>query len=464
MNKYFKRIIAFLCFLLMFATAACGGKNTTSESGEGTPVITEKLTSQPVYSKYYDYLGGKNVMPIGTYGGPQISQLTDEFFTLFKECGIGFFSSTVDGSNDKANAEKFLDLCDEYEIGTFLTMSSIRGHNVAAVMTTEKLETALSEFAGHESFMGFELQDEPTVAQTVTLNKTVKAFEASRYAYLDMYYNALPDYAEPTSLSGSIDYGITFEEYCRGYIENLEATYFSYDYYPFGKYGTISQNYITCMATVRNVCEDMGVPFWTYIQCGADFGYGLKECIPDEDRFRWNVATCLAYGAKGIQYFTLSQWSGFYDAIKDNDPEAETRVGMIGAKNNINQWYYYAKDANAHIAAVDSILMNATNMGVIFNGTSPVKQSTGREVITSEKFRQLIAVEGSSALVGCFDYKGGTALYVVNNSVTKKGTIRLDFDNNYYYLVTQKTVTTEKTGRSLELSLDKGEGVLVVLR
>ena len=66
--------------------------------------------------------------------------------------------------------------------------------------------------------------------------------------------------------------------------------------------------------------------------------------------------------------------------------------------------------------------------------------------------------------MGCFDYKGGTALYVVNNSVTKTGTITLNFDNNYYYEIIKKTEKVEKTGKQLTLTLDKGEGVLIVLK
>ena len=63
--------------------------------------------------------------------------------------------------------------------------------------------------------------------------------------------------------------------------------------------------------------------------------------------------------------------------------------------------------------------MNANNVGVIFHGESPVTKSTGSEVIAENKFRQLTSVSGSDALIGCFDYCGGTALSVVNNSYEK---------------------------------------------
>lgn len=481
-----KKIFAVItmCLLLVFSSACgftgdSGSASNNSQSNESVRetdsksettsesvlnyVVTKKGTPQPVYSKYYEYLGGKDVMPVGTFSGPQYFQLNDDTFKLIKESGVGFFTSTIDGTADKTNAKKFLALSDKYEIGVFLTLTSLGGERMASTMTSQKIEKVLSDFVDYESFMGFELKDEPNIEMAKEINKTIKAFKASKYSDYEMYYNAFPNYATPTQLSGT-DEGITYENYVRAFIENMEADYFSYDYYPFGKFGAIGQGYFENMSIVRNICQEYEIPFWTFIQCGADFGYGFKECIPDENRFRWNVATSLAYGAKGIQYFTLTQPQMFYDAIKDKDPEAETRLGMFGYKNNINQWYYYAKDANAHIAAVDGVLMNCAHEGVIFHGKSIVEPGKGKEIITSGKYRQLISVEGDNSIVGCFDYNGGTALYIVNNSVSKNGTVILSFDDNYCYEITQKNEQTEKIGKTLTLSLDKGEGALVVLK
>ena len=81
-----------------------------------------------------------------------------------------------------------------------------------------------------------------------------------------------------------------------------------------------------------------------------------------------------------------------------------------------------------------------------------------------DNFRELKTVS-DNALAGCFDYKGKTMLYVMNNSV-KAGTeeVKLTFDNNYAYGVIQRGFTRHASGKELTLKLNGGEGALVLLR
>jgi hypothetical protein len=276
-----------------------------------------------------------------------------------------------------------------------------------------------------------------------------------------MYYNALPDYATGTQLSGNST-PITYEEYVRTYIEEMRADYFSYDYYPFGFNEGISDGYFGNLAVVRNICQEYEIPFWVFGQCGFDFGWQVGINAPNEGQFIWGINTALAYGAKGVQYFVLNQPTGF---INENDPWAATRAGMYGIYGNKNQWWYYAKKANAFIKNVDHVLMNSAHVGVIFHGDSPIKKTDGLERIEQENFRQMTSVQGDDALIGCFDYYGGTALLLVNNNVKKKDAkIILTFDDIYGYEVYQRDTQTEIAGNALQLRLDQGEAALVVLK
>ena len=105
--------------------------------------------------------------------------------------------------------------------------------------------------------------------------------------------------------------------------------------------------------------------------------------------------------------------------------------------------------------------MNSRNMGVI-----PVGEKPSNMVLEPEKlatFRELVSVEADNALVGCFDYFGKSAFYVVNNDTTVKQSIKLNFDDNYGYEVIQRAVSKQTGGKQLSLTLETGEGVLVVL-
>lgn len=473
-----KRLISWLCVLttvcsFMGVGSGCNKQPKWFMSTTAKYTETEKEVPLPVYARTYEFLGGSDVMPIGTYSGPAPERtvdgkkvdsfLTDEKFELIKEAGINFFASTVDGAQDWKNMQLLLELSERHGFGVFATDTSIRGASQGMTMTTERLNERVQKYLNYDSFLGAELLDEPSASILQDLGKTMKAWKNSTLLTgRDLYYNALPDYAGGEGLSGTST-PITYEEYVRQYIEVLGADYFSYDYYPFQNWGILTQTYYDNLSVARNLSEEYQIPFWTFVQCGGDWGYGWTECIPDTiGKFLWNVNTCLAYGAKGMQYFTLNQYPGF---LNINDSLSATRSGMFGAFGNINRWYYFAKEANTWIQFIDHILMNAANAGVIFHGKSPTKASTGKEVLVDGTFRQLTSVQGDDSLVGCFDYFGSTMLMVVNNSIKKDNAkVILTFDDVYGYEIYQRDTVTDIAGNALQLKLDVGEAAIVILK
>lgn len=78
--------------------------------------------------------------------------------------------------------------------------------------------------------------------------------------------------------------------------------------------------------------------------------------------------------------------------------------------------------------------------------------------------RQLSGIEGDDCYIGCFDYYGGTALYVVNYERQEKAKVSLKFDGNYGYEVIQRAKSALVMGGRIDLTLEAGEGVLVVLK
>jgi hypothetical protein len=162
-----------------------------------------------------------------------------------------------------------------------------------------------------------------------------------------------------------------------------------------------------------------------------------------------------------MTYFTAFQPDGA--SFLPGGERVFDRTGFFGLAGNINRWYYYAKKVNAQLQASDHILMNAMNLGVIPIGKAK-EEVTGEEKL--ETFRELKTVTASSgeALVGCFDYFGKTALFVVNNSTVEKQEITLGFDNNYAYEVIQRATTVDVSGQNITLKMEAGEGVLVRLK
>jgi hypothetical protein len=84
------------------------------------------------------------------------------------------------------------------------------------------------------------------------------------------------------------------------------------------------------------------------------------------------------------------------------------------------------------------------------------------DVITS--YGALTGVEGESVLVGCFDYNGQNAYYVVNNDVYNQTSVKLTFSkqsSGYNHTYAGKTNFSDVD--TLEFTLDAGTATLIVL-
>lgn len=264
--------------------------------------------------------------------------------------------------------------------------------------------------------------------------------------------------------------GMTYEEHVKLWMDMADIEFVSYDHYVFlsATKGVDSVwNYFKNMSIIREEAAAHQIPFWTYVEAGGQWNEsGDKDTtyplFPSEEQFMWKVNTSLMYGAKGIQYFTFMQPQHF-DKTADPSVHDYEKNSMVGKAGNLNRWYFYAQKANKQISAVDKVLMNATNMGVWPIGINAVKNTLDLpEVVNS--FRELKSVDCNDVFVGCFDYKGKTALYVVSNSLTEKQNIVLHFDNKYGYQVIQRGVEIEVAAKDLPLTVEKGEGILVVLK
>ena len=178
----------------------------------------------------------------------------------------------------------------------------------------------------------------------------------------------------------------------------------------------------------------------------------------------WLINTLLAYGAKGMTYFPLCfppEWMAQSRNIWSNS--------LLNSYGTPNEWYFYAAKANRQIAAIDHILMKSKNVGVMVTGNaaSVIHPNWIRadEKIPGTAWRELTDVTGSDALIGCFDHKGKTALYVMNNSpYNTDANITLTFNKRYGYDMTHRGVSAAYAGTEIQLRLCAGEGVMITLR
>ena len=496
-------------------TVGCNGNNAPAgdvklyTDGMTYSESTKRAESE-VYSLYYEFLGGKDVMPVGGFYAPYASGgstdgnekpdlLTDYYFAALKDAGINamFYSPdrwVENGAN--TNVKKALDLCEKNGIGYYVDTYYVMGQlgtrtekypvenmELATDAGKQKLSDIIDDILNdgkggkRKCVLGILGVDEPFTGQLPNLGVLHDAFYSLENTKgMDIYINSIGYWAGENNFWGYSD-PIGFDEYLKEYFKTVKPAMLSVTQYPFTSASTAETTVVSLLndmlSVYRKYANENKVPFWRMLQAGGQWNDNAEwipsvDPYPSEGELLYDVNSSLAYGAKAIEYFPLVQ--PYYFAQEEGGTYDFTRCGLIGADGNLTQWYYYAKRANAQVQAVDEYLMNAMNEGVIVHGEAAndaivTNGKPGEELIKSGKYYELTGVYGDDCVVGCFNYKGKTALYVVNYNRTEKANVTLSFDkNDYRYTVIQRAVSADVVGGNLPLTLDAGEGALIVLK
>lgn len=426
---------------------------------------------EKVHTYGFEFLGGTDVMPIGGFYLPTPKSsdevgfempdfITEKYFAMIAECGINLIVyNEVFYDTHATYVEKMLELGEKYGIG--ITVSDRRLSNADGTLTLEKAKAAVEDYRYHKAFCGVYGVDEPT-ADCYTGPKEHISVYAPKMNYVASlgiwaYGNLLPCYNE--------DYREKYDKYVREWLDTCNVKMLMWDHYVHDK-NVQTIDYFYSLSYGRAMAEEYGIPFWTFIQAGSQWEAGSRRedsdgYYPNEGEFLWNVNTSLAYGAKGISYFPLIQPVSFtYAASQPYDYE---RNGLIGASGNKNRWWHYAKKANKQIAAIDEILMNAVHQGVIVTSAqAKADNADSLCVIEETAWRELAGITGD-VMVGCFYYQGKSAFYVVNYDMQYAQNITLEFSDKYAFTVIQEAEIEKHKANVLDLSIEAGEGVLVVM-
>jgi len=439
------------------AATTKGSVNTTRKPSNSS---TSKTTQQNNTSTSASYAPlGRDIMPVGAWVAPPPANIlnnnpnyiTKENYKLAKDAGINILYSLYERVDiNPSYVMQALDAAQANGIKYFVSDANVQ----AGADDRELMDNALKRYKDHPAFLGNLMLDEPSTSHFDFLGEIHKNYRISLPDKV-FYINLLPTYASKNQLfkdktdggggTASID---DYRRYLDEYVEKVKPRFISYDNYPCtGDFPSLQNDYFTNMSLVRQVCLEENIPFWVFIQA-TSWGSGVR--VPTLSEIEWQVNTALSYGAQGIQYFTFwipmekGNWSG----------------AMIDANGNKTPVYGYVQKVNRQVAAVDHVLMNSRSKGVIVSGSSPVPVPSGDQL---SNYKELKSVSGIPSLTGCFDYNGKSAFYVTNNSITKDGTIILEFTKSVKMSVYQDGVKTSKTGSRLELSVAKGSGFLVVI-
>lgn len=475
-RKIFLRTVAtVLAVSMMLGVSGCSNQKTGENREMGNATGLKNMEAEKATVLSFDAIGGKDVMPIVGYYGPkplyQIDdanelpdQFTDEYFSLIASTGINIVGhNKTDYAVYPSLVIKMLELSEKYGMGLFVTDSRIQ--NSDPNLTVEMVDEYLNEYINYPAYCGNDVIDEPdyvgfygTEDSAVIMHQYFPMMERLNKLNVFGVTNLLPMKAGDEN---------RYEEYVDAWLEGANPKVLSYDYYPFDGNEGLGKAvwYFENLAIIRKAAEREGIPFWPFIQAGSQWNDGQTRFdsngyYPSQGEFYWNVGTVLAYGAKAIQYFPMIQPYAF--AWAESTPLDAERNGFIGVFGNKTRWYYYAQDMNKQVAAVDEVLMNAVNKGVLAVGKQANEHLSGNPyLLKGTSWRELEDVKGD-AMIGCFNYNGKTALYVVNYDTQNAQKIELELVDKCNVTVVQDAKEQHLATNKLSLNLIAGNSALVV--
>ena len=284
-----------------------------------------------------------------------------------------------------------LNLCHEYGLNLIIQDPRLRyDWDTGDADEIERgLRAVAREFGDHPACYGYYLRDEPNAADFANLGRSAHIL---RDVTPDkaVYVNLFPNYASREQLGTQ-----TYREHLDRYCDEFKPTFISYDNY-FAMIGDeVLAEYYQNLESVRDVSLERGVPFWNIILSTAHYGYR----IPSEGDMHFQVFTTLAYGGKGISYFTYFT------------PRGENfRMGPIDHFGGRTPVWDMVRRCNGQVRSLAPHLLKLNSTGVYHAPEAPAEECRKLPGDTLVK-----SVSGGQFLIGEFVHEDGSQWFLVVN-------------------------------------------------
>jgi hypothetical protein len=344
---------------------------------------------------------------------------------------------------------KFLDLCQQAGIKAFIFDGNVWKDgdwgltNPADIPKIEKnLDGMIANYSQHPALMGFVLGDEMGYGSHPRLALLTQYLLKNDPTHLP-YYNNLPSYAAGNPRS--------YEREVAAYLKTVKPALFSWDAYWQLSRGDDENYYWENLEMVRRQCLKAKTPFNQIIVSLKHMGY--RECR--EADLRWQVWTSLAYGSRGIQYFTYCH----VPVMTEGDAP-----GLLTKDFKRDVKWFQVQKINHRIAKLGPTLVKLTSTGVYNTEPLPI----GTTPLLPEA--PVKKIEGGDMVIGCFTNAAGKVYILpVNRSRMDRRTFTLTLDGKAASAAEISQDTGELLAAAplkdnvLEVELTAGEGRLFLL-
>jgi hypothetical protein len=307
----------------------------------------------------------------------------------------------------------------------------------ASVLTDEqvdqKVKALVDRVGPDDNVYGYFVCDEPWAHAYQELGKWVAAYKKyapGKVAYINLLCKSCVHHS--------------YQDYLDWFADIVKPAFYSFDNYSIYDDGTLRDTYYANLEDVRAAGLRKNLPFWNIILGNAHFNYAE----PSDASLRFQVYTSMAYGARGITYFTY-----FTPTI------GNYRMAAIDQFGHKTPTWDMARRINMQIQRLGKTFAKLKSVNVFHYPNVPA----GCSGMDTSKY--LAKVGTGDMLVGEFEGPDGQPfVMVVNKSMTKSTTFELQFkDPGKIQMINQYTGQIEDWAGE-DNWLAPGQGMLLSLK
>jgi hypothetical protein len=287
--------------------------------------------------------------PISYWFGPPDLADSPAKYQLIAGAGFTFALPPGDRSMDPSGNRTVLAAAGRAGLRMFISDSRIdalaRGtRSRLDGVARRTLDAVIADYSGHSALAGYFLADEPADARLPMLAELVAYFRQRDPGH-GCYINVLPSHAGAGA------------QYLEGYLNLVKPFVLSFDHYSLLANGTDEPSFFDNLHIVREKSIEQGLPFWQIILALQHGGY--RE--PTAAEKRYEAMQVLAFGGKGILYFTY--WQPGHPAFGP---------AIVNAAGTPTSHYDDVRWINADIRTMGRHLLEAQSTLVFENGVLPM--------------------------------------------------------------------------------------------
>ena len=361
---------------------------------------------------------------------------------LMRQAGLNLSGFCTPDQLDRVNAAK---------MACFVTDPRANGYEWNQMpgkkKLQEKIEALIEEVKNRPAALGFFLYDEPEAQMMPGLGEVSAMLRHAMPGALT-YVNLLPN-SSPASRLGAP----TYEAYLKKFMDKAHPSLLSYDNYSLFN-GEMLGRFYTNLGIVRRVSQKADIPFWNVILANTHFSY----MRPSSATLRLQAYSTMAYGGRGIEYFT------YYAPMAGN-----FRLAPVDQFGHRTSTWYKLRRLNYQILELAPWLVKLHSTGVYHSaplpeGTEPISQSSLVKTVVAATYQD--PPVPAEYLIGEFrGANGHPFLMIVNKSLKYSMRYEIELKNENEHLVLISPYTGQLMSFAGEMNwLAPGAGALLEVK